>query len=155
MKKSLLILLLFIGIKSFAQQLIYFDCAFENKVKKGCNYARVIEEETYWRLNFYDCSGRLIKTQGYSSYTDLNQDNLNGLEIIYNFDGSIYSQGNFMAGKKDGIWIANERDSIQTTSIYEMGNEITSIVLGKKMDTLTITNFKQIENKTVIFNLKQ
>jgi TonB family protein len=143
MKKWLLCLVFISVLNAFSQDRIYFDCSFNNKVKKSCNYADIIEEETHWQFNYYNCGGILIKSQGRSSKSNFSYKYLDGLEIIYNYDGSIYSTGNYSAGKKDGLWIINESDSHQFIHFYQLDKKLNAIELAPNRDTLTITYYKQ------------
>ncbi len=130
-------------LNAFSQDRIYFDCSFNNTVKKGCNYADIIEEETHWQFNYYNCGGILIKSQGRSYLSNFSSKYLDGLEIIYNYNGSIYSKGNYIAGKKDGLWIINESDSHQFIQLYQLDKKLNAIELAPNRDTLTITYYKQ------------
>jgi TonB family protein len=143
MKKWLLCLVFLSVLNAFSQDRIYFDCGFNNKVAKGCNYADIIEEETHWQFNYYNCVGVLIKSQGRSSLQNFSSKYLDGLEIIYNYNVSIYSTGNYIAGKKDGLWTINESDSHQFIQLYQLDKKLSAIELAPNRDTLNITYFKQ------------
>lgn len=153
MKKWLLCLVLVTSLNAFSQERIYFDCGFNNKVEKGCNYADVLEEETHWRLKYYNCEGIIIKSQGRSSFRNFSSNYLDGLEIIYNYDGSIFSTGNYTGGQKTGIWIINERDSHQYIHSYELDKKLSTIVIAPNRDTLTYSYFKQKGKQSV--NVRQ
>ena len=149
MKKGLLCLVFISVLNAFSQDRIYFDCSFNNKVKKGCNYANIIEDETHWRFNYYNCDGVLIKSQGRSSRHKFGNDYLDGLEIVYNYNGTIYSTGNYLAGKKEGLWILNERDSSQLIKTYQNNTNLSTIELAANHDTMSITYFSLMGNDLI------
>lgn len=155
MKKLLFCFVLLWSLNLFAQERIYFDCGFYNRVKKGCNYADVIKEETYWRLNYYNCLGQLIKSETRKSTRDFSYKNLDGLSIIYNYDGSVYSQGNYASGLKRGIWIENERDKSLKIHSYSANIKTITVELSSSRDTLGIIYYDTIGKNNGYKHLKK
>lgn len=155
MKKLVFCFVLLWSLNGFAQDRIYFDCGFYSRVQKGCNYAEVIKEETYWRLNYYNCLGQLIKAETRKSTRDFSNENLDGLSIIYNYNGSVYSQGNYAAGLKQGIWIQNERDSSQNINSYTSDIKTKTIKLSASRDTTDIIDYNTGVKNNIYKHLKK
>lgn len=142
MKKLILLLNICSVVVSFSQTKTHYDCSFSYENKKGCHYTLMTTLNNCVRIDYYNCLNKIIKTEHYTNKYDIDKDHLNGLQILYNYDGSIYSSGNFTLGQKDGLWETNFRDTTKELETFQAGSLLKSIRLKSNNDTSSISYYE-------------
>ncbi|MES2616622.1 MAG: energy transducer TonB [Bacteroidota bacterium] len=151
MFKFLLLFLLTCTCTFLDAQRLYYDCNFENIISNSNegtnNYIEFYYKGDTTTYKYYNSKNLHLKTETFV--------NLNGLKkvkygpaIIYNYDGSVYSEELYINGKRNGTSILYNRDNTLTKSLYAFDQILCKTNLTASSDTIIQTVYHPtIKNK--------
>ncbi len=114
-----ILLLMILPLFLNGQNREYYDCLFNNKDDNGCNYIATSNNADTITNKYFNCINVHLKTITYLNRPGLPPINW-GPKIIMNYNGSIYSTGNYYNNKKHGVFITKRRDSLTIIQIYKL-----------------------------------